>query len=66
MTKEFLKWMAAGLVAILLSVVNYIASGGPITIKTIGALVLGPLLVRAANFIVNWFGPKPDVLPPTS
>jgi hypothetical protein len=59
MGKQFLSWMAAGLAGIAVAAYQFIQAGGPVTLKAVGGFVLTALIVRAANWVVATFGPKP-------
>lgn len=59
MGKSFLSWMAAGLAGIAVAVYTYATTTGGVTVKSIVGFVAAALLVRAANWVVATFGPKP-------
>ena len=59
MGKQFLSWMAAGIGAILASALQYFTSGHVLTVSSLLTLVGTALLLRAANWVVATFGPKP-------
>lgn len=59
MTKNFLSWMAAGVGAILAAALQYFTSGGELSVKSVAAFVGTALLLRAANWVVSTFGPRP-------
>lgn len=59
MPKQFLSWMAAGLGGILAAALVQFQSGTPLTAKAVLSFVGAALAVRAANWVVAVFGPKP-------
>ena len=61
MGKQFLSWMAAGLGGILSQVFAMIQVGGGVTVKLVLNAVIVAVLLRAANWVVATFGPKPAV-----
>jgi hypothetical protein len=62
MGKNFLSWMAAGIGALLASALQYFASGQAVSLKAVAVFIGTGLLVRAANWVVSTFGPKPEAL----
>lgn len=60
MGKQFLSWMAAGLAGIAVAAYEFIEHGGAFTLKSIAGFVAAAVLVRAANWVVATFGPKPE------
>lgn len=60
MGKQFLSWMAAGLAGIAVATYEFIEHGTGLTVKTVVSFVLAAILVRAANWAVATFGPKPE------
>ena len=59
MGKQFLAWMAAGVGGILSQVFAAIQSGGGFTPKAVLNAVIVAAILRAANWIIATFGPKP-------
>lgn len=59
MTKNFLSWMAAGLGAIVVATYTYFTSGHVITFKAVIGFVASAVLIRAVNWVVANYGPKP-------
>lgn len=59
MPKAFLSWMAAGLGGIVAAALVHFSSGTPVTLKSLVGFVGAAIAVRAANWIVATFGPKP-------
>lgn len=59
MGKSFLSWMAAGLAGIAVAAYTYVTTSGGVTLKSVVGFVAAALLVRAANWAVATFGPKP-------
>lgn len=59
MGKAFLSWMAAGLAGIAVAAYQHFTTGAPVNAKAVIGFVAAALLVRAANWIVATFGPKP-------
>lgn len=60
MGKQFLSWMAAGLAGIAVAAYQHFAGGVAIDLKAVAGFVAAALLVRAANWVVATFGPKPE------
>lgn len=61
MGKQFLSWMAAGLAGIAVAAWQHFQAGVPVSAKTVIGFVGAAVLVRAANWVVATFGPKPAV-----
>lgn len=59
MGKQFLAWLAAGIGGIIAAGVQALQSGGGVNLKAAGTAVLVAVLLRAANWVVATFGPKP-------
>jgi len=57
--KQFLAWLAAGIGGIIAAGVQALQSGGGVNLKAAGTAVLVAVLLRAANWVVATFGPKP-------
>lgn len=63
MGKAFVQWMAAGIGGILAAAVQVLTSGGGINLKAAGVALLTAVVLRAANWVVSYFGPKPAAPP---
>lgn len=61
MGKAFLQWMAAGVGGILAAALAHFTSGAPLTFTTLLTFVGAAVLVRAANWVIAFLGPKPVV-----
>lgn len=59
MGKQFLSWMAAGLAGIAVGAYQFIEAHGAFNMKAVLGFVVSAVLVRAANWVVATFGPKP-------
>jgi hypothetical protein len=59
MGKNFLSWMAAGLGALLSSVLQYFTAGNVVTVKSFAVFVGSWALFRAAQWVIANLGPKP-------
>lgn len=59
MGKNFISWMAAGVGGILAAAVQVLTAGGSIDLKAAGTAALTAVLLRAANWVIATFGPKP-------
>lgn len=58
MTKNLLSWMAAGLAAIVVATVNYVAVHPGLSLKAVALYVATALIVRAANWVIANYGPS--------
>lgn len=59
MGKQFLAWLAAGVGGIIAAGIQALQSGGGVNLKAAGSAVLVAVLLRAANWVIATFGPKP-------
>ena len=61
MGKQFLAWMSAGLAGIAVAAYQYFAAGQAVSLKSVLTFVASALLVRASNWVIATFGPKPAI-----